>query len=81
MNYAVIVGMLQGVVGKAGRELRVEVADTNERKELMSSAAIYGAAARGFLRDGRIDEPRNEASGRSSFIAPDAAIPVIRSRM
>ncbi len=44
-----IVGMLQGVVEKGG-ELRVEVADTNESKELMKFCRKF-TALRAALRD------------------------------
>ncbi|MGU0044190.1 hypothetical protein ACVXHA_25135 [Escherichia coli] len=45
-----IVGMLQGVVEKGG-ELRVEVADTNESKELLKFCRqIYCSATRCLAR-------------------------------
>ncbi|VEB88416.1 putative RNA 2'-O-ribose methyltransferase [Citrobacter koseri] len=51
-----IVGMLQGVVEKGG-ELRVEVADTNESKELMKFCRkFYGAAAGRAARRGDSDK-------------------------
>ncbi|EAU7979502.1 TPA: 23S rRNA (cytidine(2498)-2'-O)-methyltransferase RlmM, partial [Salmonella enterica subsp. enterica serovar Pullorum] len=45
-----IVGMLQGVVEKGG-ELRVEVADTNESKELMKFCRKFTVPLRAALRD------------------------------
>lgn len=44
-----IVGMLQGVVEKGG-ELRVEVADTNESKELMKFCRKFTVPLRAALR-------------------------------
>lgn len=45
-----IVGMLQGVVEKGG-ELRVEVADTNESKELLKFCRKFTVPLRAALRD------------------------------
>lgn len=45
-----IVGMLQGVVEKGG-ELRVEVADTNESKELMKFCRKFTVPLRAALRE------------------------------
>jgi len=45
-----IVGMLQGVVEKGG-DLRVEVADTNESKELMKFCRKFTVPLRAALRD------------------------------
>jgi len=48
-----IVGMLQGVVEKGG-ELRVEVADTNESKELMKFCRKFTVPLRAALREAKI---------------------------
>ncbi|ELY3758987.1 23S rRNA (cytidine(2498)-2'-O)-methyltransferase RlmM [Cronobacter universalis] len=48
-----VVGMLQGVVEKGG-ELRVEVADTNESKELMKFCRKFTVPLRAALRDAKI---------------------------
>ena len=45
-----IVGMLQGVVEKGG-DLRVEVADTNESKELMKFCRKFTVPLRAALRE------------------------------
>lgn len=49
-SYYPIVGMLQGVVEKGG-ELRVEVADTNESKELLKFCRKFTVPLRAALRD------------------------------
>ncbi len=56
-----IVGMLQGVVDKGG-DLRVEVADTNESKELMKFCRKFTVPLRSALREvgvlARSDTPK-----------------------
>ncbi|APG19608.1 23S rRNA (cytidine(2498)-2'-O)-methyltransferase RlmM [Kosakonia radicincitans DSM 16656] len=67
-----IVGMLQGVVEKAG-DLRVEVADTNESKELMKFCRKFTVPLRGALREAGV-LARNDSPKRPVvhifFIAP-----------
>lgn len=78
-----IVGMLQGVVEKGG-ELRVEVADTNESKELMKFCRKFTVPLRAALRDAGVltnyETPKRPVV--HVFLSrQDVAIPVIRSRI
>ncbi len=70
--------MLQGVVEKGG-ELRVEVADTNESKELLKFCRKFTVPLRAALRDAGVlanyETPKRPVV-HVFFIARDAAIPV-----
>ncbi|VFS75862.1 Ribosomal RNA large subunit methyltransferase M [Raoultella planticola] len=76
-----IVGMLQGVVEKGG-DLRVEVADTNESKELMKFCRKLTVPLRAALREAGVltnyETPKRPVV-HVFFIAPAAAIPVTRT--
>lgn len=71
-----IVGMLQGVVEKGG-ELRVEVADTNESKELLKFCRKFTVPLRAALRDAGVlanyETPKRPVV-HVFFIAPAVAI-------
>lgn len=73
-----IVGMLQGVVEKGG-ELRVEVADTNESKELLKFCRKFTVPLRAALRDagvlGRTMKRRSVRWCMCSLSRPAAVIP------
>jgi 23S rRNA (cytidine2498-2'-O)-methyltransferase len=73
--------MLQGVVEKGG-DLRVEVADTNESKELMKFCRKFTVPLRAALREAGVltnyETPKRPVV-HVFFIAPAAAIPATRT--
>lgn len=75
-----IVGLLQGVVEKGG-DLRVEVADTNESKELMKFCRKFTVPLRAALRDAGVltnyETPKRPVV-HIFFIAPDVVTQATR---
>lgn len=70
-----IVGMIQGVVERAG-ELRVEVPDTNEGKELLKFCRKLTVPLRQALRDAGVMLNRRATSALlfTCFLSPAAAV-------
>lgn len=82
-----IVGMLQGVVEKGG-DLRVEVADTNESKELMKFCRKFTVPLRAALREAGVltnyETPKRPVVhvflSRQAAAIPVTRMPVITRR-